>query len=152
MKIAVLSDTHARSFAEIPAKMQEALSDADLIVHCGDLVDKDVLDGLKRLKEVKAVRGNMDSPELRALLPEKVIFNAGGRTIGVTHGSGAPFGIEGKVKRMFEGNIDIILFGHSHLTQNKVIDGILFFNPGRCKNSFGLLTIEDTVKGEIIRI
>ncbi|MHA2315935.1 MAG: metallophosphoesterase family protein, partial [Candidatus Hermodarchaeia archaeon] len=67
------------------------------------------------------------------------------------HGSGSPWGIEGRVRKMFESNsIDVIVYGHSHRSQNKVINGILFFNPGKATDSFGILTIGRDVKGEII--
>jgi predicted phosphodiesterase len=52
---------------------------------------------------------------------------------------------------MFESDrIDIIVYGHSHQSQNKVIDGILLFNPGKATDSFGILTIDGEAKGEII--
>jgi len=46
--------------------------------------------------------------------------------------------------------LDAIIFGHSHFSQNKVIDNILFFNPGKASQSFGILTVEEDIKGEII--
>lgn len=63
MKIGVLSDTHARTFGEIPASIVRALAEADLIVHAGDFTEMAVLAGLRTLEEVKAVCDNMDSPE-----------------------------------------------------------------------------------------
>ena len=149
MKIAVLSDTHALSFAELPSKLRQALAGVDLIVHAGDIVTREVLDGLRSINTVKAVRGNMDSPEIKSLLPETEVFTAGGKTVGVVHGSGGPQGIEERVGKLFTG-VDVIIYGHSHVPQNRVIDGILFFNPGRCVNSFGLLTIEDEITGGIV--
>jgi hypothetical protein len=151
MKIAVLSDTHITSFDDIPQKVIDYLSTMDLIVHAGDFVTRDVLEGLKKLGKVTAVRGNMDSSELRNLLPEKEIIEVGSKRIGVTHGWGAPLRMEHKVKSVFTGEkLDAIIFGHSHFSQNKVIDGILFFNPGKASRSFGILTVEEDIKGEII--
>lgn len=151
MRIGVLCDTHALSFSEIPFKMRDALARLDLIVHAGDIVGRDVLDGLSRLKEVKAVRGNMDSQELQRLLPEKEIISTGGKKIGIVHGSGGPQGIEERVRKMFD-EVDVIIYGHSHVPQNRVIDGILFFNPGRCDRSFGVLTIGEETAGEIVKL
>ena len=151
MKIAVLSDTHAASVESIPRKIIDHLVAADLIVHAGDFVARDVLEGLKKLGEVKAVRGNMDSDELRDLLPEKEIFTVGNKRIGVIHGWGAPFRMESKVKSVFPGEkLDAIIFGHSHFSQNKVIDGVLFFNPGKASRTFGILTVGEDIEGEII--
>ena len=125
MRIGVLSDTHATSFDELPRQILDALSEVDLIVHLGDFVTKDVLDGLKRLKPVRAVRGNKDSRELQVLLPEKEVFSIGGKTIGITHGFVPPSEREQRVRRMFA-EVDIILYGHTHVAQNEVIDGVIF--------------------------
>ena len=46
--------------------------------------------------------------------------------------------------------IDIIIYGHSHISQNKVIDRILFFNPGKATDSFGIITIDGEAKAEIV--
>jgi putative phosphoesterase len=150
MRIGVISDTHVSSFAEIPERILAALAEVDLIVHTGDFVAKGVFDGLKQLGEVKAVWGNMDSDELKRLLPEKELLEVEGKRIGIIHGWGAPFGIVGRVGGMFE-DVDIIIFGHSHQAKNEVKNGILFFNSGRARDSFGVLTIGEEVKGEIIK-
>ena len=151
MRIVVLADTHVNRLEYIPKKIIDALSTVDLVIHAGDFTDVQVLEELKRLREVKAVQGNMDSVELKTVLPVKEIVEIENKRIGVTHGSGSPWGIEGRVRKMFESNrIDIIVYGHSHRSQNKVIDDILFFNPGKATDSFGILTIDGGTKGEII--
>ncbi|HEY4711920.1 MAG TPA: metallophosphoesterase family protein [Dehalococcoidia bacterium] len=151
MRIAVLADTHVNRLEYLPKKIIDALSTVDLIIHAGDFTDVQVLKELKRLREVKAVRGNMDSVELKTVLPVKEIVEIGNKRIGITHGSGASWGIEERVRKVFESDrIDIIVYGHSHQSQNKVIDDILFFNPGKATDSFGILTIGGEVKGEII--
>ena len=130
MRIAVLADTHVDRLEHLPKKTVDALSTADLIIHAGDFTDVQLLRDLKRLGEVKAVHGNMDSRELKAELPVKEIVETKDKRIGITHGSGAPWGIEERIRKTFESNrVDIIVYGHSHRSQNKVIDDILFFNP-----------------------
>ena len=151
MRIGVVSDTHATSLDQLPDGILTALAEVDLIIHTGDFVTKDVLDGLKRLGEVKAVRGNMDSEELKRILPERELLIIEGKRIGTTHGSGAPYGVDDRVGKMFE-NVDIIVYGHSHYAQNEVKGGILFFNPGQARNSFGVLTIGEEVRGEVISL
>jgi len=151
MKIGVLSDSHATSFDQLHSKILRALAEVDLIVHAGDFVVKDVLDGLKQLRELKAVRGNMDSDEIKQLLPERELLEIEGKKIGVIHGWGSPYGIDDRVGGMFD-DVDIIVYGHSHYSQNELKRGILFFNPGQAKNSFGILTIGQEVRGEIINL
>jgi putative phosphoesterase len=151
MRIAVLADTHVNTLEHLPRKIIDAISTVDLIIHAGDFTDVQVLKELKQLREVKAVQGNMDSMELKAVLPVKEIIEIENKRIGITHGSGSPWGIEEKVRKMFESDqINIIVYGHSHQSQNKVIDDILLFNPGKATDSFGILTINREAEGEII--
>jgi len=151
MRIGVLSDTHIHLAEEIPARVVSAFSTVDLIVHEGDFVGSGVLDGLKRLGEVKAVHGNVDSMKLRSLLPDKEVFVAGGKKIGLTHGWGGPEGIQNRVKGLL-GDVDIIIYGHSHLANIEQMGKILFINPGPGLMSFGILSIDGDVQGEIVRI
>jgi putative phosphoesterase len=151
MKIAVLADTHVNTLERLPKKIIDAISMVDLIIHAGDFTGVQLLKELKQLGEVKAVRGNMDSTELKNVLPVKEIVEIENKRIGITHGSGAPWGIEERVRTMFESDrIDVIVYGHSHQSQNKVINGILLFNPGKATDSFGILTIDGEAEGEII--
>jgi len=151
LRIGVLSDTHAHSLEDIPRKVIDSLSSADMIIHAGDFTAVEVLDGLKKLGKVKAVQGNMDSAELKSILPAKEVFEVGNKRIGITHGSGGPWGIERRVREIFaQDRVDVIVYGHSHESQNKIIDGILFFNPGKAERSFGILTIEEDARGEIV--
>lgn len=151
MKIGVLSDTHADSFAQLPDKILATLTEVDLIIHAGDFVAKDVLEGLKQLGEIKAVRGNMDSDEIKRILPEKELLEIEGKKIGIIHGWGSPHGIDERVGNVFSG-VDIIIYGHSHYPQNETKNGVFFFNPGQARNSFGILTIGAGVSGEIIKL
>ena len=151
MKIGILSDTHVNSLDEISPTVMKALSGVDLIVHAGDFVGLRVYEGLSELKQIKAVRGNMDSVEIKNLLPETEVFVAKEKTIGLVHGSGPPWGIEQRVMEKF-GEVDIIIYGHSHEAKNGVFKGVLLFNPGPWNNSYGILNIDKDVTAEIIRI
>jgi putative phosphoesterase len=73
MRIAVLADTHVNLLEHLPKKIIDALSTVDLIIHAGDFTDLQLLKELERLREVKAVQGNMDSRELKTVLPVKEI-------------------------------------------------------------------------------
>ena len=151
VKLGVISDTHARTFDEIPFTIKNALTEVDLIVHAGDFTEKALLDGLKAIGKVKAVRGNINSGEVKKTLPERDIFEINGKKIGLIHGSGAPWGIAGRVRGNF-GEVDIIIFGHSHMPHNQYLNGSLMFNPGRARDSYGLVTIGDEIKTDIIRV
>ncbi len=151
MRIAVLADTHVNMLEDLSKKIIDALSTVDLIVHAGDFTDVQLLKELEGLRTVKGVQGNMDSRELKVMLPAKEIVEIENKRIGITHGSGGPGGIEERVRKVFESDrIDIIVYGHSHQSQNKVIEDVLLFNPGKATDSFGILTIDGGVKGEII--
>lgn len=151
MRLAVLTDTHVGSIRELPGPMLKALAGVDLIVHAGDFTEMAVLEGLKALREVKAVRGNMDSRGIQMVLPRKELLVVSGKKIGVIHGWGTPFGIAGRVRGEFN-DVDVIIFGHSHAPCNERIRDALMFNPGRCRDSYGLVTIADSVRAEIVRV
>ncbi len=151
MRLGVLSDTHVQRVEELHPEIIRRLSGVDLIVHCGDFVGIGVLEGLRRIGEVKAVRGNMDSLAVREVLPEKEMFVVAGKKVGLVHGWGAPIGIEDRVRRLFD-DVDIILFGHSHWAKCERIGDIFFFNPGPGSRSFGIITIGEDVSGEIIKV
>ena len=151
MRIGVISDTHVQTIEDIPPAIMKALEKVDLIIHAGDITERAVFEGLRELGEVKAVYGNMDSGELKRMLPDKRIIDVEGKQIGLVHGSGGPWGMEERVRLLF-GEVDIIIFGHSHLSFNEYIRGTLMFNPGRARDSFGILTIDKEIKAEILRV
>lgn len=159
MKIGVISDTHIPVNAEeIPRKILEDFKGAELILHAGDLVELYVLDVLKEIAEVKTVFGNMDSPQVRKALPQKEIIEIKNFKIGLIHGWGAPDQLRGMVRKEFE-NVDVIVYGHSHSPLNESIEDVLFFNPGSPTdkefapyNAYGILEIDDTIRGKIIRL
>ena len=160
MRILVLSDTHIPRVAQdLPEKVYKEIENADLIFHAGDFVDKDVYDKLKTLRKIHAVYGNMDTPELRRILKDKEVIQAGKFKIGIIHGYGAPKDLIDTVRGEFSG-VDAIVFGHSHTAVNTVKDGVLFFNPGSptdtifaTVNSYGILEVtEKSIEGSIVRI
>ncbi len=161
MKIGVIADTHIPDRArDLPAKIIEEFSHADMIIHAGDFTAKEVLDKLKTLAQVRAVHGNMDPFEIVEALPRKEIINCGKFTIGVFHGSGNPACIIDQLKNEFKNDkVDIIIFGHSHKPMNERIDNILFFNPGSPTdtifapfNSFGIIEINDKINARIVKL
>jgi uncharacterized protein len=158
MKIGVLSDTHlnqiSREFIDI---YNTYLSDADMIIHAGDIVSPNVIDFLEK-NVFHGVQGNMDPLEIKARLPEKKIVKAGPYRLGVIHGWGSAKGLEDRIFPLFP-NVDVIIYGHSHIIANHVKNGVLFFNPGTATgysaagvNSIGILEVSETIQGRIIQI
>jgi uncharacterized protein len=161
MKIGVISDTHIPVFSkDLPAAVREAFLTCDLIVHAGDSIERSAIQMLRDITETKAVKGNMDSEDLKRDLPESIVFDCAGKKIGVTHGKGSGSKILDFVKKSFNQKLDVIIFGHSHTSFNQLIDGTLFFNPGSAtdnvfsgRRTFGIIEINgDDVRGEIIEI
>jgi putative phosphoesterase len=160
MKIGVFSDTHLTSAKRLPLKALNLLSSVDAIIHAGDYEDISIVETLTDLKDFYGVCGNMDSARVRTVLPEKRVVELNGFKIGITHGWGAPNGIESRIRSYFpEKDLSAIVFGHSHKPCNKVIDNILFFNPGSPTDkryaehfTMGILTLEETITGELIRL
>jgi hypothetical protein len=154
MQIGVLSDTHADRLSDISPKIIKALENVDLIVHAGDFTNISVLEGLRSLGPVKAVCGNMDSGNIKTILPERELFEFGGKKIGLTHGSGAPWGITEGVMKLFDdvSDLEILIYGHSHRATKKMVGKTFLFNPGSARDSFGLLDIDDDIKADIIKL
>ncbi len=131
MLIAVLADTHMpRGERSLPLSCVRVLKRADLILHAGDFFALSVLRALELYAPLVGVRGNVDQPEVRALLPETRLVEAEGAQIAMVHDGGPR---EGRVKRLrkrFRG-ADAVVFGHSHLPTHETDgDGFQVFNPG----------------------
>lgn len=157
-KIGVIADTHIPIRANaIPEKVFEIFKDVDLILHAGDLVELSVIDELKKIAPVVAVRGNMDKFEVE--LADRMVIKINNKfKIGLTHGYGGPESLIDVVKAEFN-DVNCIIFGHSHHPINEVKDDVLLFNPGSaCDtvftniNCIGILTVNEKIRGEIIKL
>lgn len=128
MKIGIVSDTHSK---ELPAQMLKDFKSVDFIIHAGDFCDTEDVEALTKLKEVKAVQGNMDTPAIRKRFPRKQIIKCGEVHIGLYHGEGPPGPLLERVKEEFQKDkVDLVIFGHSHNPLNEKIGNVLYFNPG----------------------
>jgi len=132
MRLVVISDTHKTNDFALPEALIKQIKEAEIVVHSGDFTEIGFLEALKAIaKEVKAVYGNMDSGELKKILPEKLIFPIGKFKIGVTHGSGAPNNLLAFLEETFKGEeLDLVIFGHSHQPFQQKIGKTIYFNPG----------------------
>jgi uncharacterized protein len=131
MVIGLISDTHLpRGARRLPEACVDRLRDADLIVHAGDFTSLEVLLGLEGLgPPVAAVHGNVDSAELRRLLPGERVVEAAGARIGVIHDAGPATGRLERLRDRFPG-ADAVVFGHSHMPLYEEAGGFQIFNPG----------------------
>jgi putative phosphoesterase len=145
MRIAVVSDIHypKRLFA-FPDSLASLIK-YDMVIGLGDYVIQDVIDFLKGVaKKSFFVSGNADESFIRASYPEKLILNIEGLSIGVIHGYGPPNKLAKKLLNEFD-NIDIMLYGHTHISCSRRIGSIQVFNPGAFSEtmSVGILELEN---------
>lgn len=150
MKIGILSDTHLMNITELfTTTMKTVFGDIDMIIHAGDMTGIAVYYYLSHWT-LKAVRGNMDDFALRGLLPEKRIEEVMGRRIGVIHGRGSPAGIEDVALREFQ-DVDVVIFGHSHVPLEAKKGNVLLFNPGSFRGTYqhrgtvGIMEIDEKI-------
>jgi putative phosphoesterase len=131
MRVVVLADTHLRPGRDkrLPDAAYDVLHDAELILHAGDVVTRDLLDELGGFAPVRAVLGNNDIG-LTGVLPETDAFDVDGVAIAMIHDSGPRAGRERRMKKRFP-DADVVVFGHSHIPWNDIgVDGQVLFNPG----------------------
>jgi putative phosphoesterase len=150
--VIALSDSHTSTLSKLPAALRQALEDADLIIHAGDHTESSLLDELRQLGDVLAVAGNMDSTAIKIQLPRRQLVTFGGRTIGLTHGSGAPRGIEDRVRKTFPEDPDLIVFGHSHVSFTGIVAGALMINPGPAHSSYAVIRLGEELEAEIVPV
>ena len=147
----MLADTHIkrRSSRRLSDAAYAHLSQADVILHAGDIVIPDVLDELGGFAPVHAVLGNNDA-ELVGLLPETLTLELAGVRVAMVHDSGPAAGRARRMRRRFP-DADLVVFGHSHIPWNEVgVDGQVLFNPGspterrrQPRHTLGRIELED---------
>ena len=119
-RIGVISDTHGL----LRPEAGRALRGVDLIVHAGDIGTPDVLDALRAIAPVTAVRGNNDHGAWARALREAETLTVEGTRIHVIHDV-KEVGVD-PVKR----GVHVVVAGHSHRPLIADRDGVMFLNPG----------------------
>ena len=116
--IGVISDTHSL----LRPEAVDALAGSDLIVHAGDIGNRRVLDELRELAPLTAIRGNID--KWATDMPDTELFEVSGRYVYVLH----------DIKQLDldprASGIDVVVSGHSHKPGIHREDGVLYLNPG----------------------
>lgn len=155
--IGVVADTHLGGGEPLPAELAEGLRGVDVIFHLGDFDSPQIYKAFQKIAPVVGVYGNTDPPELRVLLPEKKTLEIEGWTLGLIHGWGPPAKLEFRVRGKFK-DVDLILFGHSHIPLFETIDGVPLFNPGsptrnaKGAGTFGVLELGKTIEHRWIEL
>ena len=131
MVVAVISDTHLpRGERRLPDACRERMRAADLIVHAGDWVAREVVEEISRFgPPLAGVYGNMDSEDVRRLMPQVRTVEAGGARIAIVHDGGRAAGRLARLRERFP-DADAVVFGHSHIPLHEERDDFQIFNPG----------------------
>ena len=151
MQLAIISDTHLpRGTRTIPQACLERCRAADAILHAGDLVDVPVLELLRSLgPPLHVISGNVDTEAVRRLVPARLQLELGGVRVGMVHIPGPAAGRFERLHAAFA-RCDAVIFGHTHMPEHEMRDGVQIFNPGSPTErrraparTMGLATIED---------
>ena len=118
--IGLISDTHG----QLRPEALRALKGSDLIIHAGDVGGPEILDELRRLAPVVAVRGNVDTDAWCADLPEKAVAETGSALIYVLHD------VKALDMKPAAAGIAMVVSGHSHKPLSEEKKGVLYVNPG----------------------
>jgi len=149
MHIGVISDTHGL----LRPQAIRALRGAEHIVHAGDVGAREILEELKAMAPVTAIRGNIDEGAW-AGLPETELVELGGVSIYVLHD------LTKLDLKPAAAGVKVVISGHSHVPKQETRDGVLYFNPGsagprrfQLPITVGRLLIAGgVVSGEIVKI
>lgn len=117
--VGVISDTHGL----IRPTALEALAGAELILHAGDIGKPEVLDALRNIAPVVAIRGNVDRGPWAAELPEA-------RSVEVFGERGYLIHDLKSLTQQIPDKPALIVHGHSHQPGCQRRDGVLYLNPG----------------------
>lgn len=101
-----------------------ALRGSDLILHAGDVGAPEILERLKTIAPVIAVRGNVDTGEWAQGLPLTEVIPAGSAMIYMLHIL-QDMALDPKVA-----GFHIVVSGHSHKPGQTEKNGVLYINPG----------------------
>lgn len=127
--LAVIGDTHGRTDHRLAGRTLAAVREADLVCHVGDFTTTAVYDAIEsEAKELRAVQGNNDDPELVARLPTVATFEWQGYRIVATHGHEHTDTALAMLAR--QEAAELVVVGHSHRPGIDRLDGATLLNPG----------------------
>jgi putative phosphoesterase len=149
MLIGVISDTHGLLRPEAVA----ALRGVEHILHAGDVGDSAILDALREIAPVTAIRGNVDVSGACAELPATDVVELGGRLFYLVHS------VHDLDINPAAAGVAMVVSGHSHKASVQVQDGVIYFNPGSAGPrrfslpvTVGFVTVEDGVEASVMEL
>ncbi len=119
-RIGLISDTHGL----LRKEAVEALRGSELILHAGDVGKREILEELRKIAPVVAVRGNVDTEPWALALPETAVAEGGSAMIYVLHD------VKALDLNPAASGFHIVVSGHSHKPGKTERDGVLYINPG----------------------
>jgi putative phosphoesterase len=119
-RLGLISDTHGL----LREEAVRALRGSDLILHAGDVGTPEILETLKTLAPVLAVRGNVDTDKWGQTLPLTEVIQFGPVTIYMLHI------LQDLDLNPAAAGFHIVISGHSHKPGQIEKDGVLYINPG----------------------
>ena len=118
--LGVISDTHGLLRPQAVA----ALRGSDLIIHAGDVGDAAIIDELRSIAPVFAIRGNIDTAPWAKRLPASDVVEVGQLLFYVLHNI-ADLDLDPPTA-----GFAAVVYGHSHRPAIERRDGVLYLNPG----------------------
>ena len=118
--IGLISDTHGLLRQEALV----ALAGSDLIIHAGDIGNSKIIEQLRAVAPVVAVRGNIDKGAWASQLPMTAVVQAGSALIYVLHD------IQQLDLDPVAAEFNIVISGHSHKPGRTEHAGVIYVNPG----------------------
>lgn len=122
MRVGLVSDLHGRFDPRLP----KVLEGVERILLAGDIVEPGLLDRLRGIAPVDAVRGNNDQSPVFAALPDFLCLDLAGTRVMIAH--------DRKDRRLpaeiARHTPDVLVVGHSHKPLVEREGSLLVVNPG----------------------
>jgi len=120
LTVGVISDTHGL----LRPEAIKALAGADHILHAGDVGDAGILDRLREIAPLTAIRGNVDVSGVCGSLPATEAVELGGKVFYLVH-SVHDLDID-----PVAAGVAVVVSGHSHRPEIQERASVLYLNPG----------------------
>lgn len=120
LRVGVISDTHGL----LRPQALEALAGAQHLIHAGDVGTPEILERLRELAPVTAVRGNNDVEQWADALPAALTFELAGARLHLLHD------LAELAVAPARAGIHVVIAGHSHQPALRRSEGVLYLNPG----------------------